>query len=152
MIESRNDRGGGSGRGGRGGGYGGGGFGGGGYGGGGYGGGGMGANTPGGVGGGYGRGGGRGGGASGGYGAPGSGGNQLMAQQNANIISNQVTIPNDLAGVIIGPRGTKITQLREQSGAGIQVDKPVPGTNDRIITITGTQDQIQNAQYLLQMT
>jgi hypothetical protein len=90
-------------------------------------------------------------GSGGGYGYGYGAANPIMPQQS-NVTTNQVTIPNELAGVIIGPRGSKITQLREQSGAGIIVDKPVPGTNDRIITITGTQDQIQNAQYLLQMT
>jgi heterogeneous nuclear ribonucleoprotein K len=104
-------------------------------------------------------------GGFGGYSRQGGGGgdsnmghHQLMgnpnqySQQNASMATNQVTIPNELAGTIIGPRGSKISQIREQSGAGITIDKPVPGTNDRIITITGTQEQIQNAQYLLQMT
>ena len=63
-----------------------------------------------------------------------------------------MTIPNELAGAIIGPKGSKIQQIRESSGAGITIDKPISGSNDRIITITGTTEQIQNAQYLLQMT
>jgi heterogeneous nuclear ribonucleoprotein K len=90
---------------------------------------------------------------------------------NPNVTTNQVTIPNEvglnnyvckfcannvdnfkLAGAIIGPRGTKIQQIREQSGAGISIDKPQLGSNDRIITITGGAEQIQNAQYLLQIT
>lgn len=33
----------------------------------------------------------------------------------------------------------------------IVIDEPLPGSNDRIISISGTPDQIQNAQYLLQM-
>ncbi len=57
-----------------------------------------------------------------------------------------------MAGAIIGPKGQKIQQIRDQSGAGITIDKPVPGSNDRIITINGTPEQIQNAQYLLQVT
>ena len=57
-----------------------------------------------------------------------------------------------MAGAIIGPKGQKIQQIRDQSGAGITIDKPTPGCNDRIITITGTAEQIQNAQYLLQVT
>lgn len=69
-----------------------------------------------------------------------------------NSVTNQVTIPNELAGAIIGPKGAKIQQIREQSGAGITIDKPQSGNNDRIITITGSAEQIQNAQYLLQMT
>jgi len=66
--------------------------------------------------------------------------------------TNQVTIPNELAGAIIGAKGGKIQQIREQSGAGITIDKPIPGSNDRVITINGTNEQIQNAQYLLQLT
>lgn len=80
------------------------------------------------------------------------GGYQNGGQNKPNTMTNQVTIPNDLAGAIIGPKGAKIQQIREQSGAGITIDKPVPGNNDRIITISGTAEQIQNAQYLLQMT
>uniref|UniRef100_UPI00398F7D32 heterogeneous nuclear ribonucleoprotein K isoform X4 n=1 Tax=Pristiophorus japonicus TaxID=55135 RepID=UPI00398F7D32 len=66
------------------------------------------------------------------------------------IITTQVTIPKDLAGSIIGKGGQRIKQIRHESGASIKIDEPLEGSEDRIITITGTQDQIQNAQYLLQ--
>ena len=56
-----------------------------------------------------------------------------------------------LAGAIIGKGGSRIRQIRQESGAGITIDEAMPGSNDRIITITGMQEQIQNAQYLLQM-
>ena len=56
-----------------------------------------------------------------------------------------------LAGAIIGKGGTRIKQIRMESGAQITIDELQPGATDRIINITGTQDQIQNAQYLLQM-
>ena len=37
------------------------------------------------------------------------------------------------------------------SGASIKIDsEPMPGTNDRLITITGNPSQIQQAQFLLQ--
>ena len=65
--------------------------------------------------------------------------------------TNQVTIPNHLASCIIGPRGTKIAQIRQMSGAMIRIDDPAPGSNDRIITIQGTPVQISQAQYFLQM-
>lgn len=67
------------------------------------------------------------------------------------IETNQVTIPNHFASCIIGPRGTKIAQIRQTSGAGIRIDDPAPGSNDRIITIQGTPTQISQAQYLLQL-
>uniref|UniRef100_A0A667ZB94 Heterogeneous nuclear ribonucleoprotein K n=1 Tax=Myripristis murdjan TaxID=586833 RepID=A0A667ZB94_9TELE len=66
------------------------------------------------------------------------------------VITTQVTIPKDLAGSIIGKGGQRIKQIRHESGASIKIDEPLEGSEDRIITIIGTQDQIQNAQYLLQ--
>jgi len=56
-----------------------------------------------------------------------------------------------MAGAIIGKGGMRITQIRNDSGATITIDEPLPGSNERIINIAGTSDQIQNAQYLLQM-
>lgn len=53
-------------------------------------------------------------------------------------------------GAIIGKGGSRIQQVRHESGADITIADPLPGSNDRIITITGTADQIQSAQYLLQ--
>uniref|UniRef100_UPI00358EBF92 heterogeneous nuclear ribonucleoprotein K isoform X2 n=1 Tax=Myxine glutinosa TaxID=7769 RepID=UPI00358EBF92 len=66
------------------------------------------------------------------------------------IMSSQVSIPKDLAGSIIGKGGLRIRQIRSESGASIKIDEPLEGSEDRIITITGIQDQIQNAQFLLQ--
>ncbi|ELT89137.1 hypothetical protein CAPTEDRAFT_171528 [Capitella teleta] len=83
-------------------------------------------------------------------------GNQGMMFGNSNSNqqsqSTQVSIPKDLAGAIIGKGGSRIRQIRQESGAGINIDEPMQGSQDRIITITGSQDQIQNAQYLLQMS
>ena len=56
-----------------------------------------------------------------------------------------------MAGAIIGKGGSRIMDIRRHSNAQIVIDEALPGSNDRIITITGTPDQIQNAQYLLQM-
>ncbi|XP_076257723.1 heterogeneous nuclear ribonucleoprotein K isoform X4 [Rhynchophorus ferrugineus] len=66
--------------------------------------------------------------------------------------STQVTIPKDLAGAIIGKGGGRIRKIRQDSGAGITIGKPLPGSNDRIITINGTPNEIQMAQYLLQQS
>uniref|UniRef100_A0A8D2G1P1 Heterogeneous nuclear ribonucleoprotein K n=1 Tax=Theropithecus gelada TaxID=9565 RepID=A0A8D2G1P1_THEGE len=66
------------------------------------------------------------------------------------IITTQVTIPKDLAGSIIGKGGQRIKQIRLKAGASIKIDEPLESSEGWIITITGTQDQIQNAQYLLQ--
>ncbi|XP_018569020.1 heterogeneous nuclear ribonucleoprotein K isoform X2 [Anoplophora glabripennis] len=66
--------------------------------------------------------------------------------------TTQVTIPKELAGAIIGKGGGRIRKIRLDSGANITIDEPLPGSNDRIITITGMPNQIQMAQYLLQQS
>ncbi|CAF1455407.1 unnamed protein product [Adineta ricciae] len=67
------------------------------------------------------------------------------------IQMTQVTIPNHFSSCIIGPRGTKIAHIRRTSGTVIRIDDPAPGSDDRIISIEGTPQQISQAQYLLQM-
>ncbi|XP_040103228.1 heterogeneous nuclear ribonucleoprotein K-like [Oryx dammah] len=79
-----------------------------------------------------------------------AGGRGSYGDLGGPIITTQVTIPKDLAGSIIGKGGQRIKQIRHESGASIEIDEPLEGSEGRIITITGTQDQIQNAQYLLQ--
>lgn len=61
-----------------------------------------------------------------------------------------MTIPDELGGAIIGKGGSRINRVREESGAEIEVEPQRGGGGDRIITITGTREQIQAAQYLLQ--
>uniref|UniRef100_A0A8P4KQU4 Heterogeneous nuclear ribonucleoprotein K n=1 Tax=Dicentrarchus labrax TaxID=13489 RepID=A0A8P4KQU4_DICLA len=79
-----------------------------------------------------------------------SGGRGSYNDMGGPVITTQVTIPKDLAGSIIGKGGQRIKQIRHESGASIKIDEPLEGSEDRIITIAGTQDQIQNAQFLLQ--
>jgi len=56
-----------------------------------------------------------------------------------------------LAGIVIGKAGQRIRQVRQDSGADVELSDAAGGTNDRIITITGTLQQIQAAQYMMQM-
>uniref|UniRef100_A0A3Q4MP66 Heterogeneous nuclear ribonucleoprotein K n=1 Tax=Neolamprologus brichardi TaxID=32507 RepID=A0A3Q4MP66_NEOBR len=71
-----------------------------------------------------------------------SGGRGSYNDMGGPVITTQVTIPKDVS--------QRIKQIRHESGASIKIDEPLEGSEDRIITISGTQDQIQNAQYLLQ--
>jgi heterogeneous nuclear ribonucleoprotein K len=68
------------------------------------------------------------------------------------VTTSQVSVPKDLAGLIIGRNGSRIKEIRQQSGATITIDDPLEGHADRIITIIGSDDQIHTAQYLLQTT
>lgn len=67
-------------------------------------------------------------------------------------VTSQVSIKNDMVGALIGRRGETINSIRVSSKATIQIDDPKGGPDhtDRIITITGTPDQIRTAQFLLQ--
>ncbi|CAF0903312.1 unnamed protein product [Adineta steineri] len=85
------------------------------------------------------------------------GGPGLNARYNntALLTSTRVTLPNELVGAIIGPRGAKIQQIRQTTNANIIIDdQSIPSGNsgggDRIITIEGTPEQISRAQALLQ--
>jgi len=60
-------------------------------------------------------------------------------------------VTSQLAGLIIGKQGSRIKEIRVQSGAAVSIADPDEGSEDRIITIVGTNEQIHCAQYLLQM-
>jgi len=94
--------------------------------------------------------GGAGGNYTGGTGNYGGGGPGIGNTGNAPATTTQVTIPNDMAGAIIGKGGERIRGIRQKCGADIKFSDSDPGKKDRLITISGSQDQIQYAQYLMQ--
>jgi len=83
----------------------------------------------------------------------GYGGQSLMGTPSDNLTTTtQVTIPKDAAGAIIGKAGTRIRKIRHESGCAINIEDCRAGSDDRIITITGSDQQIKHAQYLLQQS
>jgi heterogeneous nuclear rnp K-like protein 2 len=64
-------------------------------------------------------------------------------------ITQQIYIPNDMVGAIIGKGGQKINEIRTLSGSVIKINEPQENSNDRLVTITGTQEQNQMALYML---
>lgn len=68
--------------------------------------------------------------------------------------TQQIFIPNELVGSIIGKAGSKINEIRGQSGCQIKICEPgdgSPGANaaERLVTITGLPAGIQVAVNLL---
>ncbi|KAL4617195.1 poly(rC)-binding protein 3-like [Arapaima gigas] len=63
--------------------------------------------------------------------------------------SQELTIPNDLIGCIIGRQGSKINEIRQMSGAQIKIANATEGSGERQITITGSPANISVAQYLI---
>jgi len=63
--------------------------------------------------------------------------------------AQQIFIPNDMVGCIIGKGGSKINEIRNLSGSHIKIAEPHGNTNERLVTITGTPESNQMALYLL---
>merc|ERR1740117_1503021 len=64
-----------------------------------------------------------------------------------------VSVKDDMVGAIVGRGGESINEMQSFSGARIKISQKgefVPGTQNRIVTITGTNEQCQTAQYLIQ--
>ncbi|XP_054866579.1 poly(rC)-binding protein 2-like isoform X4 [Amphiprion ocellaris] len=70
-------------------------------------------------------------------------------ESNSQTTSQELLIPNDLIGSIIGRQGTKINEIRQVSGAQIKIGSQIDSTSDRHVTITGTPIAINLAQYLI---
>ena len=59
-------------------------------------------------------------------------------------------IPLQVVGAIIGKGGSKIREIRQLSQAQIKIADNIPGTTERMITMSGTPEAVQMAHYLIQ--
>ncbi|UKZ79512.1 hypothetical protein TrVFT333_007267 [Trichoderma virens FT-333] len=64
-------------------------------------------------------------------------------------ITQQIYIPNDMVGAIIGKGGQKINEIRQMSGSVIKINEPQDNSNERLVTITGTEECNRMALYML---
>nr|QZX63223.1 poly(rC)-binding protein 3/4 [Halisarca dujardinii] len=64
-------------------------------------------------------------------------------------MSQQMKIPNDLIGCIIGRKGIKINEIRMRSRAQIKISSNEGDLVDRTVTITGDPEAVSTAQYLI---
>jgi len=68
----------------------------------------------------------------------------------ANLRTQNISIPSDMVGCIIGRSGTKITEIRRLSGSKISIAKaPHDETGERMFTIIGTPEANEKALFLL---
>lgn len=72
-----------------------------------------------------------------------------MPGNSGQPITQQIFIPNDMVGAIIGKGGAKINEIRQLSQASIKIAEPNEAGNDRMVTITGLQEANNMALYLL---
>ncbi|AEO65987.1 uncharacterized protein THITE_2113686 [Thermothielavioides terrestris NRRL 8126] len=64
-------------------------------------------------------------------------------------LTQQIYIPNDMVGAIIGKGGQKINEIRQISGSVIKINEPQDNSNERLVTITGTEECNRIALYML---
>ena len=74
---------------------------------------------------------------------------QPIAGMPGQPVTQQIYIPNDMVGAIIGKGGAKINEIRQLSGSVIKINEPQDNSNERLVTITGTQECNQMALYML---
>lgn len=75
--------------------------------------------------------------------------NPMAAMLPGQPLTQQIFIPNDMVGAIIGKGGAKINEIRQLSGSVIKINEPQDNSNERLVTITGTQECNQMALYML---
>ncbi|KAL4923670.1 KH domain-containing protein [Aspergillus undulatus] len=74
----------------------------------------------------------------------------LVTEDGEEIQTQNISIPADMVGCIIGRAGTKITEIRRSSGARISIAKaPHDETGERMFTIMGSAQANEKALYLL---
>ncbi|KAJ5899534.1 hypothetical protein N7495_004278 [Penicillium taxi] len=65
------------------------------------------------------------------------------------LVTQQIFIPNDMVGAIIGKGGAKINEIRHLSGSNIKINEPQDNNNERLVTVSGTHEANQMALYML---
>jgi heterogeneous nuclear rnp K-like protein 2 len=71
-------------------------------------------------------------------------------EDGEEIQTQNISIPSDMVGCIIGRGGSKISDIRKSSGARISIAKaPHDESGERMFTITGTASANEKALYLL---
>ncbi|KAK4185347.1 hypothetical protein QBC35DRAFT_18213 [Podospora australis] len=74
----------------------------------------------------------------------------LQDENGEPIRTENISIPADMVGCIIGRAGSKISEIRKTSGARISIAKaPHDDTGERMFTIMGTAKANETALYLL---
>ncbi|KAF9434571.1 RNA binding protein, heterogenous nuclear RNP-K like protein, partial [Entomortierella beljakovae] len=85
-----------------------------------------------------------------GGGSSSSGGFSNNSANNANLRTQEISIPADMVGCIIGKQGSKISEIRRLSGSRISIAKvPHDESGERMFTIVGTIESNEKALYLL---
>jgi hypothetical protein len=72
----------------------------------------------------------------------------ISSSNSTDELVLKALVPNTMAGVLIGKQGSTVKFMSETSGAKIRVSGNEvfwPGTNERLVLLSGTRDAIVNA-------
>lgn len=79
-----------------------------------------------------------------------AGGIPTVTEDGEEVQTQNISIPADMVGCIIGRGGSKISEIRKSSGARISIAKaPHDDTGERMFTIMGSAAANEKALYLL---
>ncbi|GLT46911.1 hypothetical protein SLA2020_206380 [Shorea laevis] len=85
--------------------------------------------------------------------ADGRRGGEFESGKKSAIVKNttvEIIVPEDVFGCVYGKDGCNLAHLRQISGAKVEVHNPRPGESEGTVVISGTPEQTQAAQSLLQ--
>ncbi|XP_056263627.1 far upstream element-binding protein 2-like isoform X2 [Pseudoliparis swirei] len=72
-----------------------------------------------------------------------------LSQQRPASSTEEYSVPDSMVGLIIGRGGEHISKIQQESSCKVQIAPDSGGLPDRCVTLTGSQDSIQNAKSLL---
>ena len=75
-------------------------------------------------------------------------GNNISASQHHPTVTTKLIVPASQCGSLIGRGGAKIKEIREVTGATIQVAQDVlPNSTERVVTINGSLEALKSCAY-----
>ncbi|KAJ2718560.1 RNA binding protein, heterogenous nuclear RNP-K like protein, partial [Coemansia sp. Benny D115] len=84
-----------------------------------------------------------------GGGNAGAAGGGVPAANTAGQTIQQIYVPGDKVGAVIGRRGETINEIRHSTNARVDIQDSAPGAKERLIVISGGYDQVHSAYYMI---
>jgi len=75
---------------------------------------------------------------------------QAFATMESDMSADQVMVPDNMVGLIIGRGGEQITRLQAESGCKIQMSQDGQGSSHRMCTLTGSEEAISTAKNMIE--
>ncbi|OCT90508.1 hypothetical protein XELAEV_18019123mg [Xenopus laevis] len=67
----------------------------------------------------------------------------------SSSMTEEYRVPDGMVGLIIGRGGEQINKIQQESGCKVQISPDSGGMPERVVSLTGSPDAVQNAKMLL---